>query len=309
MKLLIIGDLHGRKPRIHFKDFDAIVCVGDVCDDREFRPYIKKWFRFLKKSEEKISLSTFLENDLGGKGVKKLDTNSLIGGRNILKFLNSFGKPVFIVPGNWDQSYGKTRIKDPDKDDYSYLKSFYDYYLGTGINPRLIRGLKNVRDCQYQLHSFEGVNFLGYGLSSTPENPSERKKRRKTINKEQYKKLKKRYAKYGMKLKKALKKKSKGSVVFLTHNVPYNIMDKVKDRNSPAYGKHLGSTVARDFVMKHKPLLCIGGHMHEHFGKKKLGKTTVINAGFGKDANVLVEISDDGKKLKKVKFYKGYKKK
>lgn len=28
MKLLIIGDLHGNKPKIHFKDFDAIIAPG-----------------------------------------------------------------------------------------------------------------------------------------------------------------------------------------------------------------------------------------------------------------------------------------
>ena len=31
VKFLIIGDLHGNKPKIHFKDFDAIIAHGDFC--------------------------------------------------------------------------------------------------------------------------------------------------------------------------------------------------------------------------------------------------------------------------------------
>ena len=47
--------------------------------------------------------------------------------------------------------------------------------------------------------------------------------------------------------------------------------------------------------------MCIGAHMHEHFSKCKLGKTTCINAGFGGKVNVLLEI-DQGK-IKQLKFY------
>ena len=45
--------------------------------------------------------------------------------------------------------------------------------------------------------------------------------------------------------------------------------------------------------------------MHEHFGKDKIGKTTVINAGFGSYVNVFMEI--DKGKIKKLKFYRGKK--
>ncbi len=49
MKILVIGDLHGRKPKIHFKDFDCIIQIGDVCNDKEFRPFVNRWFRAIKK--------------------------------------------------------------------------------------------------------------------------------------------------------------------------------------------------------------------------------------------------------------------
>ena len=43
--------------------------------------------------------------------------------------------------------------------------------------------------------------------------------------------------------------------------------------------------------------------MHENRGKCKLGKTVVVNGGYGDKVNTLVEIA--GKKVKSVKFYTG----
>jgi len=56
-------------------------------------------------------------------------------------------------------------------------------------------------------------------------------------------------------------------------------------------------------IDKYQPLLCIGGHMHEYFGKLKMGKTTLVNSGFGSHVNVLLELS--GSRIKKLDFYKG----
>ncbi len=33
MRFLIVGDLHGQMPKIHFKEFDAIIAPGDFCPD------------------------------------------------------------------------------------------------------------------------------------------------------------------------------------------------------------------------------------------------------------------------------------
>ena len=62
MKILVIGDLHGRKPVIRFKDFDCIIQVGDLADDSKFLPYIKGWFQLLKKPENSISYQGFLNS-------------------------------------------------------------------------------------------------------------------------------------------------------------------------------------------------------------------------------------------------------
>lgn len=304
MKILAIGDLHGRKPKIHFKDFDCIVQVGDVCDDKEFRPYIKKWFDALKKDRENTpSVDEFIIQKIGKKGLKKLESNSLKVGRKIFEYLNSFGKPVLIIPGNWDQSFGKTKIKDPDKDDYSYMKYFYESWLGDKINTKLTEGLKNIKDCQFKNKEFNGINFLGYGLTSSYEHY----KRKKVLNitKSQHETLKKSYLKLIEKLFISYAKRNKNlKTIFISHNIPRDTkLDLVKNKNSHANGKHLGSSIARKFCEKYQPLLCIGGHIHEGVGKDKIGKTIVINPGFGENAQVLIDVDENKGKVKSVKFF------
>lgn len=51
-------------------------------------------------------------------------------------------------------------------------------------------------------------------------------------------------------------------------------------------------------------VLCVGGHIHEGKGKDKIKKTLVINPGFGKHAQVLVEVDDKTKKINKVEFFR-----
>ena len=102
------------------------------------------------------------------------------------------------------------------------------------------------------------------------------------------------------------KRNKENPTILLTHNVPYNTkLDKILEKDSFAYGKHYGSVIAKEFCKKYQPLVCIGGHMHDTYGKVKIGKTTAINAGFGGKVNTLLEIRDG--KIKKLKFYKGKK--
>ncbi|MBT4257707.1 hypothetical protein HOD88_00800 [archaeon] len=307
MKILVIGDLHGEMPKIHFKDFDCIVHIGDVCSDKGFRPFVDEYMRELEENPDtEITFENLIENKLGKDGEKKLERASLLEGNKILKFLDSFGKPIFMVPGNWDQSYGETKIKDLDKNNYNYLKYFLDSYLGDKINPFLIKGVKNIRDCQFQLHEFLGINFVGYGLSSAYEKPNMRKK--KGFSNKELEKLSRAYSKIKTKLSKVyLKRDKKLPTVFLTHNVPYGTKLDLMRKGSKHDGKHIGSTVAREFCDKYQPMICVGGHMHEHFKKDKIGKTIAINAGFGEDANILIEIDTIKKKIKKIDFYSGYK--
>jgi len=309
MKILVVGDLHGVKPKIHFKDFDCIVQVGDVCDDSNIAPLYKRYFEILKEDSAFIfGADEFFISEVGKRNLKQYEKDSLKKGHEVLKYLDSFGKPVFMVGGNWDQSYGPSMIKDLNESDYNYRKAFYDWYLGDKLNPKLTKDLKNIKDCMYRNHVFNQINFVGYGLSSGPELSEKLKKL--DISKKQFKKLKKSIKKIFNKLLSAYQKRDKKfPVIFISHNIPYKTkLDVVKDKESYAYRKHLGSSIAREFCQRHQPLICIGGHVHEGKGKDKIGKTILINPGFGKDAQVLIDLDEIKGEVRKIKFCKGYKK-
>jgi len=91
--------------------------------------------------------------------------------------------------------------------------------------------------------------------------------------------------------------------IFISHSAPYNTkLDVSLQKGSIAYGKHLGAPSTLDFIKKYQPLLCVSGHIHEHFGKIKIGKTAVINVGFGKHAQVLIDLDEKKEKLRALNF-------
>ena len=299
MKFLIIGDLHGKKPKILFKDFDAIIAPGDFCSDKGFRPYINQWLKNIKKGKEGY-YEDLIYKKIGKKGYKKLERESLEAGRKVFEELNKLGKPVYIVPGNWDQSYNKKRKKVSRETPYQYEKEVLDIFNGKETNKKLKQGLKNIIDCQFKLHKNPEINIIGYGLSCRPEKT--RRTVKKDMTKKQWESLQKHYKKILNRLTQEYKKRDKTKpTLFITHNVPHKTkLDKIIKKGSFAHNKHYGSSIARDFCTKHQPLFCVGSHIHEHFGKDKIKKTTIVNAGFGSNVNILVEIKNN--KIKQLKF-------
>jgi len=272
MKILVVGDLHGNKPKIYFKDFDVIIAPGDFCSDAH-RKYI---FGALRKNLENPKKKIKLEDIVGKSKAKKMENKSIKDGLNILKFLNSFKVPVFVVPGNWEpptRKWGK-----------------------------MIKRLKNLKDVNFKKKSLNGIDFIGYGYVSGPELP-QYKEDKELLTKKELKKKRKDYKKKKERLSKIFVK-SKRPVIFMPHNVPFNTsLDKITNKESPRVGYHYGSLIAREIIEKHKPLLCIGGHMHEHFGKDKIGKTICINAGFGKKVNTLIDLDEEKGKIRSIKFH------
>ncbi len=281
MKFLIVGDLHSQKPKIHFKDFDAIIAPGDFCSDALRKYMFEALASYLKDKSSKIEWY-----DLVGKEkAKSMIEKSLVDGRKILEYLNSLDVPVYIVPGNWDW----TAEKDSDWD---FLKK--DRYK------MLIRGLANITDTNHKIMGIGDYQLIGYGISSGPEYPQYREELERLKPKELAER-KKRYEENYNRVTSLFERVSK-PIIFLSHNVPFNTpLDKITDKKSPRYGYHYGSLIAREMIERYHPLVCIGGHIHEHFGKCKIGKTICINAGFGSDVNVWMELEKD--KIKKLEFY------
>jgi hypothetical protein len=59
-------------------------------------------------------------------------------------------------------------------------------------------------------------------------------------------------------------------------------------------GMHVGSQTVRDFILKHKPHVCITGHIHESRAKDKVGDTIILNAGMFRDGWYIEVVIDKG---------------
>lgn len=271
VKFLVIGDLHGEMPIIHTSKFDAILCPGDICGD-DIRPY---WLKVFRKRKEGIEVD--LDSVCPKWKQKLLEIKSIQKGKKVLKYLNSLNKPIFLVPGNWEPTQYEDGIKISEKNKWK----------------NIILKYKNIKDVEYKKINFKGINIIGHGSTSGPEQLI---KNKNNIQAFKY------YQKVQTKLNNLFSKNNKPTI-FISHNVPYNTkLDLIDYPASNMHGKHFGSTLARKMIIKHKPMLCIGGHIHEGFGKDILKKTICINAGFGGNVNTLIEVDISNNEIINIKF-------
>lgn len=291
MRLLIIGDLHGSMPKIHTRRFDAVLAPGDFCGD-DIRPYIKRWVKARTDlgADHSLPFEHFCPKDKQ----KELHKKSLEKGRKVLEKLNSLNKPVFLVPGNWDPTM--------------HLDGMKNYGEKSAVEEKdwetLKEGLDNLIDIEFKKASWNGIDIIGHGSTSAPEPLEPRPKDMFKTRKEQseYVQRVKFFTKIYKKLDLFMKKTSR-PVILLTHNVPYNTkLDKVDAPGTYAHNKHYGSRLARRLIEENEPLLCVGGHIHEGYGKTRIKTTVCINAGFGGDVNTIVEIDPRRQKIVKIDF-------
>jgi Icc-related predicted phosphoesterase len=198
---------------------------------------------------------------------------TLLKARRLVEFLASFNVPVYIVPGNAD-------LAAEPRAAWSFIN--FDFF------GELIRDLDNVKNIHGKIIDLGEFSLVGYGFSYGPEYPQEKGERSFFTKEELARKL----IKYQSTLGKinGLFKKTKGPLIFLSHNTPFNTaIDRIDAPGSFRHGHHIGSIVARKMIDKYQPRIFIGGHMHEHYGKILLRKTTCIAAGYGAKAVTLLE--------------------
>lgn len=282
MRFLIIGDLHGKLPKFYFKSFDAIIVPGDICSDEGMRDGYTEFYKH--KIENPHSKKQWFDF-VGIKKAKKIAKASITKGEKILKLLDKQNVPVYFIPGNWDWPKNRSDVKG--------LK------LGDPIN-QLIKKSKNIINVHDKRRKItKELDIIGYGYCNGPELLKHRAYN--NLSKDDYAKNLKKYKKLKKRYQSLFKRKTK-PILFLSHNIPFETkLDKITDKKSIMFGKHFGSNLARDMIDKFQPLICIGGHMHEHFGKTKIKKTIIVNAGFGPKVNTILDINQG--KISKLQFY------
>ncbi len=272
MRILAIGDFHGKVPKgmkSFMKDnsFDVIICTGDLADtDKLRRMQFENWDKIKsKKNFEKLFKSKEDYASTYKEAIESMETP--------IKFLGNSGVKTFLIYGNADYLKKHTR-----KLKYKKYNSLENY----------INDFKNITLLQRKSVIFEDYFIVGF---SGYRNYSAKKGKNKKITESWKKQLNK------------LLTKNRKNTILITHDVPYNTkMDKVKLKESPMYGKHVGDEIIRESIEKYQPLLHICGHMHESQGKEKIGETLIVNPGYGHDGEfALIELN--GRKID-VEFYK-----
>jgi len=287
MKILAIGDFHGKFPkklmsRIKKEKFDLIVSPGDYCGDEEFA---KIFFKYVYGTAKE------LWEVVGKKKVNQLEKRNFEAGKKIFNQLIKLNKKVIGVTGNWDTTIwnevGFPRRKE------KYSKKFRQE----------INKSKDIKIIDFRNYNYEGYNFVGYPRSTYPGK----------LDKYITKKFKDEYGKKALKIfkrikednnkfYKKLKNKFKENNILISHNCPNRTkLDKIK--RGPQKSKHYGSWLVKKVIKDLKPILVICGHIHENQGKQKLEKTWIVNPGAACEGKAaIIELDDKKKKIKSVKF-------
>ncbi len=260
MKILAIGDFHGRFPeglkrKLKKEDFDLIIGLGDYTGLPEWRPIVLAQLRAGKKGKEIPNG----ENVIGKKKYKALIKRDFMAGLKVLRELNNFGKPCLIIFGNGD------------------WYKFFANKIGKNYE-KYVKKMKNLRQINYGVAKFKGIYFIGFGgymdidaffnkrewkdedEESIRERIARREKSRKLLNKNL--------------------RKAKGEKILVLHYAPKGAFDIIHGgKANPLTGKSAGVGFFAEAIKKYKPKLVFCGHMHEYQGKKKLGKSLVVNPG------------------------------
>lgn len=255
MNILAIGDFHGRFPgrlKREAKKADLIIALGDYANADKIRKIIfkhwtdKPWYEVV-----------------GMKKAQQMEKESFYSGLKVLRELNNLGKPVYLIWGNTD-FYKDYATSEPP-------------VIMPGYYENRIKKMKNLILLDKKKRKTKRTEIVGHGgyvdvtgfIKKSFEKDEKKRQRRL-----------KRYKKSEKMLKKLLlKHKPDKNFIFVIHYTPIGAFDKVLFENSPMYGKSAGWKPYNEAIKKHLPKLVLCGHMHEYQGKKKLGKSLVVNPG------------------------------
>jgi Icc-related predicted phosphoesterase len=265
MKILLLSDLEGRIPK-GLKKFVKREKINAIISAGDFSTSCTKMIFEnwdLLTVWDKEAKKEF-DKRYGFSRVNKEIKKGWKEGVNVLRFLNSLEIPVYVILGNQDFVKKKRAGAVLNKDDF--------HKPGSQI-PK-IKKMKNLIYLHNNVRKLGLYNIVGFnnGYTRTIKNPQ--------------------------------KKLFKKPFILVTHSPPKGTkFGKIKNKKSPRNGDDVGSKVTAKLIKKYKPVIHISGHMHEHRGWTKIGKTIVIASGFGYDKKgMLLELKGEKIKIKKVQI-------
>lgn len=277
MKILALGDFHGEFPQT-IKDIIRKNKIDVVLSNGDYFPfhYRELWFKHCYGKD------TELWEVIGKSKYKKMILKDLKLGEKSLRGLNSLKVPVFTTVGNLDYSryndqyhkevWGRGKWNWDNQDFFSNIIRKYPH-------------VKRVNYKQDKIGEYAIIGAIGGSNSGVPESKSFKRHLKLLI--------------------KMFKNNKDRSVIFLSHNVPNNTkLDKASMKAHKAVrGKHLGSKLVRMTIDKCRPLIHIGGHMHEGRGIQKVGKTLCVNPGAVHDGEAaIIELNGRSVKAKLIRI-------
>jgi len=305
MKIIAVGDFHGEfseklKRKILKNDFDIILSNGDFCGNEELSKLSFKYYYGKSKSEVRKIPKQIKNRE------KKLEKKSIKDGISVLQNLKKLNKPFYAVHGNWDPIFWEWDLGIEEKGyKYRFSKSFHKVFE------------HNFEFMDFKVKDLGNFVLVG-GTSSTHPGMLRKNMVKRMIKK--WKMVKKEAEEYVSLLKKQIRRREKKylsvfqkakklnkPIIFLTHNAPYGTsLDLITSKkvHKLAKGQHYGSYLERQMILKFKPDLVICGHIHERFGKDKLGKSLLVNIGSASQGNFVVINFDEKKKKFNVKLIK-----
>ncbi len=195
--------------------------------------------------------------DIGKAKAREMVKKSTQQGKKVLKYLNEAGVPVYFIHGNNEdmESYGKRIFK---KENLNFMHG------------------KKKKIGEYTFIFHGGFMLPKIWMKEKNENSKKRKKEHDEAK-----------SKLGK-----LFKKAKGKTVFVTHCTPYLLFDKIKNKQSPMNGRHIGVAAYREIIKEYNPDLYICGHMHENQGTRKTGSTEAVCLGMANRYIYLIDLND-----------------
>lgn len=273
-RILFIGDFHGKFPtklKSEIKKADIVFSLGDFGGSDKLLKVIFKYF------------AQGWYNVVGEKKAAQYVKEDYESGKKILEELGKFQKPIYTIPGNWDF--------------LSHSKLERTAKLKFVLYPELAKKIKNLVWWRRGIKRVDNLKVLAFGGFLTSSNYTKKGGH--------FSKDKNKFAKYKRWEKKEInqlmKHASKDIDILISHWPMENYYDEVRYKGeNPMNGKHVGFSGYLTFVKKYQPKVFVSGHMHEHQGVKKLGKTLVISTGSAKEgkACVLYWPEKKGEKIK-----------